>query len=82
MACSPFVKDSVSMISLMKIHINKVSRASAILFLAGPASLAPHDAAEILLLARWFELRPKELKRTATPKKWLASGGIRTGALA
>jgi excinuclease ABC subunit C len=43
----------------------------------GPASLAPHDAAEILLLARWFELRPKELKRTATPKKWLASGGIR-----
>ena len=43
----------------------------------GPASLAPHDAAEILLLARWFELRPKELKRTATPKKWLAPGGIR-----
>ncbi len=43
----------------------------------GPASLAPHDAAEILLLARWFELRPTELKRTATPKKWLASGGIR-----
>jgi excinuclease ABC subunit C len=43
----------------------------------GPASLAPHDAAEILLLARWFELRPKELKRTATPKKWLTSGGIR-----
>lgn len=43
----------------------------------GPASLAPHDAAEILLVARWFELRPKELKRTATPKKWLADGGIR-----
>jgi excinuclease ABC subunit C len=43
----------------------------------GPASLSPHDAAEILLLARWFELRPKELKRTATPKKWLAEGGIR-----
>ncbi len=48
----------------------------------GPASLAPCDAAEILLLARWFELRPKELKRTATPKKWLASAGIRTGGLA
>ena len=47
----------------------------------GPTSLAPHDAAEILLLTRWFELRPKELKRTGTPKKWLASGGIRTGAL-
>ena len=43
----------------------------------GPASLAPHDAAEILLLARWFELRPKELKRTATPETWLAEGGIR-----
>ena len=43
----------------------------------GPASLAPLDAAEILLVARWFELRPKELKRTATPKKWLAEGGIR-----
>ena len=33
-------------------------------------------AAEILLLARWFELRPKELRRTATPKTWLADGGI------
>jgi excinuclease ABC subunit C len=43
----------------------------------GPASLAPHDAAEILLVARWFELRPKELRRTATPKKWLDEGGIR-----
>ncbi len=43
----------------------------------GPASLAPHEAAEILLVARWFELRPRELRRTATPKKWLAEGGIR-----
>jgi excinuclease ABC subunit C len=43
----------------------------------GPASLEPHDAAEILLVARWFELRPKELKRTATPKKWLTEGAIR-----
>ncbi len=43
----------------------------------GPASLEPQEAAEILLVARWFELRPKELKRTATPKKWLAEGGIR-----
>ena len=42
----------------------------------GPASLKPHDAAEILLVARWFELRPKELRRTATPKKWLAEGRI------
>ena len=43
----------------------------------GPASLAPQDAAEILLVARWFELHPKELKLSATPKKWLAEGGIR-----
>ena len=42
----------------------------------GPAALEPHEAAEILLVARWFELRPKELKRTATPAKWLAEGGI------
>ncbi len=43
----------------------------------GPGALAPHEAAEILLVARWFGLRPKELKRTATPKKWLAEGRIR-----
>ena len=43
----------------------------------GPGSLAPYEAAEILLVARWFGLRPKELKRTATPKKWLAEGHIR-----
>jgi excinuclease ABC subunit C len=42
----------------------------------GPASLNAHEAAEILLVARWFELRPNELKRTATPRKWLAKGGI------
>ena len=42
----------------------------------GPASLEPPEAAEILLVARWFELHPKELKRTATPKKWLTEGGI------
>ena len=53
--------------------VESVYRAPA----AGPASLAPHDAAEILLVARWFELRPKELKHTATPKQWLAEGGIR-----
>jgi hypothetical protein len=43
----------------------------------GPASLEPLETAEILLVVRWFELRPKELKRTATPAKWLAEGGIR-----
>ena len=42
----------------------------------GPASLAPHEAAERGRVARWFELRPKELKRTATPKQWFSEGGI------
>ena len=43
----------------------------------GPAALRPHEAAEILLVARWFELRPKELKRTVTPKQWLEHRSIR-----
>ena len=43
----------------------------------GPAALEPREVDEILLLARWFELRPKELRRTATPKQWLGGGGIR-----
>jgi excinuclease ABC subunit C len=43
----------------------------------GPAALEPHEAAEILLVARWFGLHPKELRRTATPKQWLADRGIR-----
>ncbi len=37
----------------------------------GPAALRPHEAAEILLVARWFELRPNELERTVTPREWL-----------
>ena len=43
----------------------------------GPAALQPHEAAEILLLARWFELRPRELERTETPKQWHERGAIR-----
>lgn len=38
----------------------------------GLAALRPHEAAEILLVARWFKLNPKELKRTTLPKEWLA----------
>ena len=38
-----------------------------------PAALHPHEAAEILLVARWFELRPKELKRLM-PGKVVAMG--------
>jgi excinuclease ABC subunit C len=37
----------------------------------GPGALAPQEAAEILLVARWFRLRPKERKRTMRPDVWL-----------
>jgi excinuclease ABC subunit C len=37
----------------------------------GPAGLSPQDAAEILLVARWFRLNPKERKRTLEPEAWL-----------
>ncbi|MDH3271450.1 MAG: UvrB/UvrC motif-containing protein [Gemmatimonadota bacterium] len=37
----------------------------------GPMGLAPQDAAEILLVARWFRLKPKERKRTTPPERWL-----------
>ena len=38
----------------------------------GLVALQPLQAAEILLVARWFKLNPKELKRTTAPDKWLA----------
>ena len=37
----------------------------------GPGALAPQEAAEILLVARWFRLKPKERKRTVKPDVWL-----------
>lgn len=37
----------------------------------GPARLRPADAAEILLVARWFRLRPEELANTTSPEAWL-----------
>ena len=37
----------------------------------GPSGLEPQDAAEILLVARWFRLRPNERKRTLSPERWL-----------
>lgn len=37
----------------------------------GVAGMEPQDAAEILLVARWFALRPKERRRTLTPERWL-----------
>jgi excinuclease ABC subunit C len=37
----------------------------------GPRGMAPEDAAEILLVAQWFRLHPKERRRTLTPDRWL-----------
>ena len=37
----------------------------------GPMGLEPQDAAEILLVAQWFRLRPKERRRTMTPERWM-----------
>jgi excinuclease ABC subunit C len=42
-------------------------------FEPGPGGLSPHEAAEILLVARWFRLRPDELGRTRSPQDWLAA---------
>ena len=40
-------------------------------FEPGPGGLSPHEAAEILLVARWFRLHPDELSRTRSPEEWL-----------
>jgi excinuclease ABC subunit C len=41
----------------------------------GPAGLEPQDAAEILLVARWFRLRPEQRRRTVPPDVWLNGNG-------
>jgi excinuclease ABC subunit C len=38
----------------------------------GPAGLRSEEAAEILLIAQWFRLRPRERKRTTPPDRWFA----------
>jgi excinuclease ABC subunit C len=38
----------------------------------GPAGLTAHQAAEILLVARWFKLHPDERDRTFPPETWEA----------
>ena len=43
---------------------------------SGPRGLEPQDAAEILLVARWFRMNPKERKRTVKPKRWLEEKGV------
>jgi excinuclease ABC subunit C len=37
----------------------------------GPAALGAQEAAEILLVARWFRMKPEERRRTVKPKRWL-----------
>lgn len=37
----------------------------------GAVALRPEEAAEILLVSRWFDRRPREMKRTFTPEAWL-----------
>ena len=37
-----------------------------------PAALEPDEAAEVLLIARWFRLNPAERGRTIKPRRWLA----------
>jgi excinuclease ABC subunit C len=37
----------------------------------GPGGLEPEEAAEILLVAQWFRLHPKERRRTMSPERWL-----------
>ena len=44
-----------------------------------PRVLEGDDAAEILFVAGWFRARPRELRRTKTPKEWLA-GSKRSSA--
>lgn len=39
---------------------------------AGPVGLTPHEAAEILLVARWFRIHPREMERTEAPEAWLS----------
>ena len=40
-----------------------------------PAGLTPREAAEILLVARWFGGRERELARTTPPGEWLEAAG-------
>ena len=37
----------------------------------GLSGLEPEQAAEILLVARWFRMNPHERRRTMTPEQWL-----------
>ncbi|MCA1791957.1 MAG: hypothetical protein LC667_19545 [Thioalkalivibrio sp.] len=41
----------------------------------GPSALSADEAAEILLVARWFKLNPGERRRTVAPEDWLRDQG-------
>jgi len=44
----------------------------------GPSGLDAQDAAEILLVARWFRQNPTERRRTVAPDVWLRDRGVGT----
>ena len=48
----------------------------------GPAALTADEAAEILLVARWFRQNPEERKRTVDPATWLEEHGPRRAVAA
>jgi len=45
----------------------------------GPGGLSPHQAAEILLVSRWFRLKPEERATTVVPDEWLRDA-VKTGS--
>lgn len=42
----------------------------------GVGALTPEEGAEILLVARWFRLRPEERRRTFDPVAWMREGMV------
>ncbi|MBW3535550.1 MAG: GIY-YIG nuclease family protein [Gemmatimonadetes bacterium] len=40
----------------------------------GPGALSPEGAAEVMLVSRWFQRRPKEMGRAVGPRDWLEGG--------
>ena len=42
----------------------------------GPDALGAEEAAEALLVSRWFRTRPRERRRTFGPREWLVKRGV------
>ncbi len=51
-------------------------RAARLFRRSGPGALRPIEAAEVLLLARWFRRKPEELARTFAPDEPVPAGPI------